>query len=148
MLIISPSFENNDFIPKKFTGDGGDINPELQIQNVPSGTKSLALVLHDPDAPMPGGFYHWLVWGIDPRTLLIKEESMPPGATEGMNSAWIVGYVGPKPPTGETHQYHFKLYALSEGLDLDEGATIEELSAAMAQYILADAELVGRYKSA
>lgn len=83
MLIISPSFEDGGFIPKKFSGDGGDLNPELQIQNIPSGTKSLALILHDPDAPMPGGFYHWIVWNIDPRTMLIKEESVPPRRGRG-----------------------------------------------------------------
>jgi len=145
MLIISPSFEDGGFIPKKFSGDGGDLNPELQIQNIPSGTKSLALILHDPDAPMPGGFYHWIVWNIDPRTMLIKEESVPPGAVEGANSAGIVGYVGPKPPPGETHHYHFKLYALDDELHLVEGGTVDELMVNMEGHIIADAELIGLY---
>jgi Raf kinase inhibitor-like YbhB/YbcL family protein len=144
MLIISPSFEDGSFIPKKFSGDGGDINPEFQIQNIPVGTESLALVMHDPDVPMPGGFYHWLVWDIDPRTALIKEESVPPGAVEGANSAGKLDYVGPKPPSG-IHHYHFKLYALDEELHLAEGATIKELMERMNGHIITDAELVGLY---
>jgi len=144
MLIISPSFDNSDLIPKKFTGDGGDINPELQIQNVPIEAVSLALVLHDPDAPIPGGFYHWLVWDIDPRTALIKEESTPPGALEGVNGMGQIGYVGPKPPSG-IHHYHFMLYALDDELQLSEGATIKELMNSMDGHIVTTAELVGLY---
>jgi hypothetical protein len=100
--------------------------------------------MHDPDAPMAGGFYHWLVWDIDPRTALIKEESVPPGAIEGANSAGKLDYVGPKPPSG-IHHYHFKLYALDEELHLAEGATIKELMERMNGHIIADAELVGLY---
>jgi Raf kinase inhibitor-like YbhB/YbcL family protein len=146
MLIISPSFEDGAFIPKKFGSDGGDINPELQIQNAPTEAKSLALILHDPDAPVLGGFYHWLVWNIDPRTLLIKEESIPPGSAEGTNGAGIISYVGPKPPSG-THHYHFKLYALDDELDLVDGASVKELVAAMHGHIIATAELVGLYSA-
>ena len=144
MLIISPSFEDGGFIPKKFSGDGGDINPELQIQNVPAGAKSLALVVHDPDAPASGGFYHWLAWNIDPQTTLIKEESVPPGAVEGMNDAGNIGYLGPKPPTG-IHHYHFILYALDDELRLAEGATIKKLMENIDGHIIATAELVGLY---
>jgi Raf kinase inhibitor-like YbhB/YbcL family protein len=144
MLIISPSFDNGALIPKKFTGDGGDINPELQIENVPPQAVSLALVLHDPDAPMPGGFYHWLVWNIDPRTALIKEESTPPGAVEGANGAGTIGYIGPKPPSG-VHHYHFMLYALDDELQLPHGAAIEELKKSMDGHVVATAELVGVY---
>ena len=78
MIITSSSFDDGSTIPKKFTCDGGDMNPELLIQNVPSEAQTLALVLHDPDAPMPGGFTHWTVWNIDPRTAIIKEESVSP----------------------------------------------------------------------
>jgi hypothetical protein len=148
MLIISPSFEDGGFIPTKFSGDGGDINPELQIQNVPASAASLALIVHDPDAPMLGGFYHWLVWNIDPRTVLIKEESTPQGAVEGAGSAGNVGYVGPKPPHGTTHHYHFKLYALDEELSLAPGAAIKDLMASMDGHTVATAELVGLYKRA
>ena len=70
MLLTSPAFENGADIPKKYTCDGGDINPVLEIQNVPEEAKSLALILHDPDAPMDGGFTHWVVWNIDPKPFL------------------------------------------------------------------------------
>jgi Raf kinase inhibitor-like YbhB/YbcL family protein len=146
MLITSPSFENGAPIPKKFTCDGGEINPELQIQNVPENAKSLALVLHDPDAPVDGGFTHWLVWNIDPKTTVIKEESAPPGAIEGLNSARQARYAAPCPPPGHgVHHYHFKLYALDAMLDLT-AADASGLAAAMAGHILVEAELVGTYE--
>ena len=83
MILTSSSFEHNSFIPKKFSAEGGNINPELTIQNVPEEAKSLALILHDPDAPVPGGFTHWVVCNIDSRTTVIKQESVPPGGVEG-----------------------------------------------------------------
>ena len=87
MIITSPSFDDGNTIPKKFTCDGGDINPELLIQNVPAEARSLALIMHDPDAPTAGGFTHWTVWNIDPATTLIKDESIPSGSVEGSNDA-------------------------------------------------------------
>ncbi len=144
MLITSPSFEDGAAIPTKFTGDGGDINPELQIQNVPPEAASLALVVHDPDAPIPGGFYHWLVWNIDPRTMLVKEESVPPSAVEGANGAGHAGYTGPKPPSG-THRYEFHLYALDDFLDLPEGASIEELQSEIEKHKIDESVLIGTY---
>ncbi len=146
MIIISPSFSDGSAIPRKFSGDGGDINPELQIQNVPPDAESLVLVVYDPDAPVRGGFYHWLVWDIDPGTSLIKEESVPPGAIEGVNGAGHLGYMGPKPPSG-IHHYHFTLYALDARLDLPEGMGPEALFDAMEGRIIAKAELVGLYAS-
>ena len=140
MILTSPSFKNDNApIPRKFTCDGGGINPEFQIQNVPAGAKSLALIVHDPDAPVAGrpgraslaslshrrsgpiagGFFHWALWNIGPQTTLIKEESAPPGAAEGLNGAGKPGYTPPCPPTGHgIHHYHFKLYALDMALDL------------------------------
>jgi Raf kinase inhibitor-like YbhB/YbcL family protein len=147
MFITSPSFQNGAQVPKKFTCDGGDINPELQIQNVPEGAVSLALVMHDPDAPRSGGFTHWLVWNIDPKTTLIKEESVPPGAVEGANGSHSTQYVGPCPPLGHgVHHYYFKLYALDSMLDLLPGAELLNMEAAIAGHILAEAELVGTYE--
>ena len=147
MLITSPSFENNAPIPRKFTCDGGGINPEFQIQNVPEGAKSLALILHDPDAPIKGGFFHWVVWNIDPETVLIKEESVPPGASEGLNGARRSGYAAPCPPPGHgVHHYHFQLYALDAMLDLPGATSVSGLVAAMAGHILAEADLVGTYE--
>jgi hypothetical protein len=144
MLLTSPSFKDGAGIPKKFTCDGGSINPELQIQNVPENAKSLALVVHDPDAPIAGGFVHWLVWNIDPRTVLIKEESVPPGAVEGSNGARKAQYAGPCPPRGHgIHHYHFKLYALDMALDLPVAAQLSDFEAAAAGHVIAKAELVG-----
>jgi Raf kinase inhibitor-like YbhB/YbcL family protein len=147
MLIASPSFQHNAPVPKKFTCDGGNINPELQIQNVPAGAASLALVMHDPDAPRPGGFTHWVVWNIDPRTTVIKEESVPPGAAEGSNGTHHAHYAGPCPPPGHgVHHYRFKLYALDVVLDLPPTTELADLEAAMAGHVLAEAELVGTYE--
>ena len=145
MIITSPVFNHDGSIPKKYSCDGGDINPELLIQNVPAGTKSLALIVHDPDAPMPGGFTHWVVWNIDPRTTLIKEDSVPPGAVEGLQSAGKPGYVGPCPPSG-THHYHFQLYALNAMLDLPPDAPKGMLEKEIEGRLVESAELVGLYK--
>jgi len=155
MLITSPAFNDGDLIPAKFTCDGGDINPELQIQNVPAAAKSLALVLHDPDAPVRNGFTHWIVWNIGPSTALIKQESVPPGSTEGRNDAGRNNYVGPCPPASPqlqrgdpagTHHYHFQLYALDEKLDLPAETDKDGLEKAMAGHIVEQAELVGLYR--
>jgi Raf kinase inhibitor-like YbhB/YbcL family protein len=147
MLLTSPSFENDATIPRKFACDGGGINPELEIQNVPDGTKSLALILHDPDAPLAGGFTHWVVWNIDPETMVIKEESVPPGATEGLNGARKTGYTGPYPPVGHgIHHYHFKLYALDATLDLPVKTTGDDLLREIKKHLIEKAELVGTYE--
>ncbi len=145
MIITSSAFDDGGMIPKKFTGDGGDINPELLIQNVPPEAKSLALILHDPDAPMSGGFIHWTLWNINPETTIIKEESIPPLSIEGMNSAGKGGYFGPCPPAGSPHHYHFYLYALDTALDLLENASVQMLQKEIDGHVIATAELVGLY---
>jgi Raf kinase inhibitor-like YbhB/YbcL family protein len=144
MILTSPSFEDGASIPKKFTCEGGNINPELQIQNVPEDAKSLALVMHDPDAPTPGGFTHWVIWNISPSTVVVKQESTPPGSVEGMNSR-SHGYTGPCPPTG-THHYEFRLYALNVMLDLPGTAGKAELEAEIQKYLVAKTVLVGLYQ--
>jgi Raf kinase inhibitor-like YbhB/YbcL family protein len=149
MILTSPSFENGANIPKKFTCDGGDINPELHVQNVPENAKSLALIMHDPDAPdpaapRPDGFTHWVVWNISPKTLLIKEESTPPGSEEGANSAGKAGYMGPCPHVG-THRYQFRLYALDSKLNLPPTAGKKELEAEIKKHLIAETELEGLY---
>lgn len=146
MLLTSPSFNHQEFIPQKFTCDGGDINPELQIQNVPPEAKSLALIVDDPDATGRATFTHWLIWNIDPGTTLIKQESKPPGSIEGKNDFPQIGYGGPCPPRGaKPHRYFFKLYALSSVLNLKEGTRKAELEAEIQKYLLARAELVGLF---
>ena len=146
MTITSPSFQNNDYIPKKFSCEAENINPELHIQNVPENTKSLALIMHDPDAPMPGGFTHWLIWNIDPKTEVIKENSVPAGATQGKISNGKPGYTGPCPPPGHgVHHYHFKLYALTAVLDLPASANKTDLESEIQKQLIAEAELIGLY---
>lgn len=144
MIITSPAFEHNGMIPPKFTCEGGNMNPELQIGNVPAGANSLALIMHDPDAPMPGGFTHWVVWNIATDTSVIKEESVPPGSAEGMNSRGS-GYAGPCPPSG-THHYEFHLYALDTKLDLPSTTSKAELEAAMRGRVIEEALIVGLYR--
>jgi Raf kinase inhibitor-like YbhB/YbcL family protein len=145
MIITSPSFNDGESIPKKFTCDGGNINPELLIQNVPAEAKSLALIMHDPDAPREGGFLHWTVWNIDPGTTVIKEESTPPESIEGSNGANKIAYAGPCPPPGAPHHYHFYLYALDTVLDLPDGASEAALRKEMEGHTIATAELIGLY---
>ena len=142
MIITSPAFEEGASIPRKFTCKGGNMNPELLIQHVPGGAKSLALILHDPDAPAEGGFTHWVVWNIKPGTTLIKEESVPPGASEGRNDTGENAYFGPCPPSG-THRYYFHLYALDAELDLPDETDGNALKRAMEGHIIEQAELMG-----
>jgi hypothetical protein len=141
MKLTSPEFKNNEYLPKKFTCDGNEINPALAIENIPDNAKSLALIVDDPDAPA-GTFIHWVVFDI-PVSTTISENSVP--GKEGMNTTGTNSYVSPCPPSG-THRYFFKLYALGTMLNLKEGITKEQLESAMEGYILAQAELIGLYK--
>lgn len=145
MLITSPSFNHNQNIPPKFTCDGGNHNPQLNISHVPADAKSLVLIMDDPDAPS-GTFTHWLVWNIDPKTEVIKEESVPPGAVEGPNGASKIGYIGPCPPDGKPHRYFFKLYALGESLLVEELPNKTMLEAFIKDHLLEKAELIGTYE--
>lgn len=144
MKLESSSFENNGFIPEKYTCDGQDISPPLTISDVPENAKSLVLIVDDPDAPM-GTWDHWILWNIDPKTKEIKEGETPQGAVEGINSFKKYHYGGPCPPFG-THHYHFKLFALKEKLNLDPNTNKKELEKAMEGLILDEAELIGLYK--
>ncbi len=138
-LIITSVFENNSKIPSKYTCDGEDINPPLNIEGIPEGTKSLVLIVEDPDAP--GGIWiHWLVWNIPPGS--IAEDSVP--GIEGMNSFRRNKYGGACPPDG-THRYYFKVYALNKELDLAKNAVKSDVEKAMKDNILAKGELVGLY---
>ena len=144
MKLTSPSFENKSLIPSRFTCDGIDINPPLNIANVPSGAKSLALIVDDPDAPMKV-WVHWVVYDIDPGTKVIAENSVP--GKQGINDSNGKNYGGPCPPSG-THRYYFKLYALDKVLGLKEGVDKKSVEKAIEGHILAKDELVGLYKRA
>ena len=139
--ISSPAFDQDGFIHQQYTCQGDDINPEIKISNIPDGTKSLTLIVEDPDAPK-GTFDHWIIWNIEP-TELIPENSVT--GTEGINGWGETGYKGPCPPSG-THHYHFKIFALDLKLELKQGASKQELESAMQGHVLAKGELIGLYK--
>jgi len=140
LSVKSDAFENNTLIPAKYTCDGDNVNPPLTINGVPNETKSLVLIVDDPDAPM-GTWDHWVVWNIPPAGKI--EENTIPG-TEGMNSARKHSYGGPCPPWG-THRYFFKVYALDTKLDLNPNSHKKDVEKAMKGHILAKGELVGLY---
>jgi len=142
MKITSSAFQEGGNIPSKFTCDGSDTSPPLQITGVPSEAKSLVLIADDPDAP-GGLFTHWLVWNIPPQTSSIAEGSAPKGV-HGTNDFGKPDYKGPCPPPG-THRYSFKIYALDRELDLRGGAKRSQLDAAMKGHVVAQGVLVGRY---
>jgi Raf kinase inhibitor-like YbhB/YbcL family protein len=141
LTITSSSFTDNGNIPSKFTCEGTQTSPALNVTGVPAGAKSLALILHDPDAPMPGGFTHWVVWNI-PTDGNISEDFK--GAEQGLNGAKKPGYTGMCPPSG-THHYHFKVYALDTQLSLDKSTDKAGLEKAMTGHILGEGEIVGLY---
>ena len=144
LQVTSPAFQNNGHIPKQYTCDGKDISPPLVIENVPAETKSIALIVDDPDAPV-GTWVHWVLWNIDPNTKEVAEAAVPQGAVEGMNDFRKHAYGGPSPPSG-THRYFFKVYALDTMLDISPNSTKTDLEKAMKGHILAEGQIIGLYK--
>lgn len=149
--LSSPAFGHNEQIPVRFTADGEEISPPLSWTELPEGTRSLALVCEDPDAPDPANpkrtFTHWVVFNIPPDVLELDTgaaDRLPKGAVHGLNDRNDTGWAGPKPPIGE-HRYFFKLYALDTELDLHQ-PTRDRLMRAMQGHALAKAELIGRYR--
>jgi Raf kinase inhibitor-like YbhB/YbcL family protein len=153
LRLTSPSFEHEHEIPARYTCQGEDRSPPLTWSGVPQGTKSLALIVDDPDAPDPRApkmtWVHWVVYAIPPSVSSLAENAsvakqLPPGAEEARNDWKTPGYRGPCPPVGR-HRYFFKLYALDTQVtnkgQLDK-ATLERL---MAGHILAQSTLIGTY---
>jgi hypothetical protein len=148
LKIYSSAFEDGGMIPSKYTCDGADISPPLAWSGLPEGTKSIAIINDDPDAPM-GTWVHWVIYNIPPTAQGLGEdikrvEKLPDGTLQGKNSWGRIGYGGPCPPGG-THRYFFKIYALDKMLNLKPGATKEELLTAMKGHILAQAQFYGKY---
>jgi Raf kinase inhibitor-like YbhB/YbcL family protein len=142
IAVSSTAFQSGEKIPEQFTCKGANQNPPLRFQGIPSGAKSLALIVGDPDAP-GGLFTHWLVWNIAPATTQIGGNSVPPAATQGTNDFGQPGYGGPCPPSG-IHRYYFRLFALDRKLDLKAGAKRREIDQAIAGHVLARGELMVR----
>jgi Raf kinase inhibitor-like YbhB/YbcL family protein len=142
LSLESPAFENNQLIPAKYTCDGDDVNPPLTIEGIPEGTKTLALIVDDPDCPT-GTWDHWIVWNIPATTSKIAENTVP--GSEGMNDFRRRSYGGPCPPSG-THRYFFKVYALDVKLDLSLTSRKRDVEKAMQGHVLAEGELVGLYR--
>jgi len=146
--IFSPSFQEGESIPRKFSCEDSDISPLLQWDEVPIGTKSLALILHDPDAPA-GDWVHWVIYNIpaEKRELpegVPGEANLPDTSLQGRNSWHQTRYGGPCPPSG-THCYFFRLYALDDMVNLESGMDRKVLMQAIQGHILAEAVLMGTY---
>ena len=143
-------FNEGDMIPDKFTCEGKDVSPLISWTGMPAGTKSIALIMDDPDAP-GGTFVHWVLYNLPADTLKLLE-SMPPnktladGSIQGMTDFGRTGYGGPCPPPGKPHRYYFKVYALDKKLDLQPLASKSQVESAMKGHILAQGELMGKYQ--
>jgi Raf kinase inhibitor-like YbhB/YbcL family protein len=155
IILQSPAFHENQPIPRKHTGDGEDVSPQLSWTGVPATAKELALIVDDPDAPTPEPWVHWVLYKIPPTSTALREHVLPAlrvtepaGALQGTNS-WPkgIGYRGPAPPKGHgVHHYHFRLYALNAPLALEPGVDKSALLAVMKGHVLAAGELVGTYQ--
>ena len=149
LMVKSSAFKEGEMIPKKYTCDGEDISPPLSWEGVPDGTKSIAIICDDPDAPM-GTWVHWVLFNLPPGTNTLSE-AVPPeavlenGARHGINDFRKLGYGGPCPPGG-THRYYFKIYALDIVLGLQSGASKADLLKAMEGHVLSEGQIMGRYK--
>jgi Raf kinase inhibitor-like YbhB/YbcL family protein len=142
--LTSPAFDEGQPIPERFSCDGDNVSPPLDWSSVPEGTRSLALILHDPDAPSVD-FTHWVGWNIDPGAGGLEEGAH--ATVEGANGFGENGYGGPCPPPGHgAHRYLHELFALDTELDLEEGASREQLEDAIEGHVLEGAELIGTYE--
>ena len=147
MKITSSAFSDGALIPIKYTCDGDDISPPLVWSDIPENTASFVLINDDPDAPV-GTWDHWILFNLEGKTTELAENvdlSKLAGVQLGHNNWRRNDYGGPCPPYG-THRYFFKLYALDMKLDLPAGSSKQDIEKAMAGHILAEAELLGRYK--
>lgn len=146
----SSAFQPGADIPRKYTCDGTDVSPPLRWENAPSGAKAFALIADDPDAPV-GTWVHWVIYDLPAETKGLAEgiptaETLSSGAKQGTNDFRRVGYGGPCPPSGPVHRYFFKLCALDAPTNLKPRATKQQLLDAMKGHILAETQLIGRYK--
>jgi len=145
MQITSSVFTNNSNIPQKFTCQAEGVNPPLKFSDIPANTKSLTLIVDDPDA-IHGLFTHWVIFNMPPDTTEIKENSVPVGAVESTTSGGKPGFFAPCPPSGTgNHRYQFKLYALDIVLVLTPNVSVDDIENAMQGHIIASSQLTGIY---
>ena len=145
LALSSSAFANGAVIPAEYTADGADVSPPLSWTGVPEGTRSLVLIVDDPDAPV-GTWDHWVVYDLPADTReLAKAAALPKGALDGSNSWGRTGYGGPAPPPGKPHRYHFELDALRQPLGLAAGAKKAAVEAAMQGKVLGEATWTGTY---
>jgi Raf kinase inhibitor-like YbhB/YbcL family protein len=146
----SSAFSNGGAIPPKFTCDGPDVSPALSWNDPPPGTTAFALIMDDPDAP-GGTWVHWILYDLPASVRALREgvpkaKDLENGARQGSIDFRRIGYGGPCPPRGATHRYSFRLYALDQLTQLPAGAGKGDLERAMKGHILAQSELIGRFK--
>lgn len=144
MNISSPVFHDGERLPANYSRLGGDQMLQLVFENAPEGAQSLALICHDPDAPRPEGWTHWLVWNIDPSVIEFPSEQILANVVQGKNDWGENHWGGPQPPSG-THRYIFYLYALDTTLELPPSTMRNELETAMKDHILETATLTGLF---
>jgi Raf kinase inhibitor-like YbhB/YbcL family protein len=145
MELKSLSFSDGGQIPSRFSCDGGNLSPHLKISGAPDSAESLALVVDDPDATRGGTFTHWIIWNIPANTSDMLEGQYPSGAIQGKNDFGNNNYGGPCPPSGATHRYRFKLYALDARLSLTSDSTVADLGPEIDKHVIEKAELMGTY---
>jgi Raf kinase inhibitor-like YbhB/YbcL family protein len=150
LSVSSPAFQEGESIPTKYTCEGQNISPLLTWSEPPAGTQSLALIVDDPDAP-GRVFTHWVLFNLpaDSRELaeaMPVQAQLPDGSLQGKNDGGKLGYIGPCPPPGSPHRYQFTLYALDQLLDLEAGASKQQVIDAMQGHILAQGQLTGIYQ--
>lgn len=146
LLITSSAFEPGGKIPERYGFFRENVSPELTWANSPEGTQSMALLMEDLDFP----FTHWVVYDVPPDAAglpegVLQQPQLADGGSQGLNSNAEIGYIGPYPPSGETHRYTFTLYALDAPLGLESGSTLEQVLAAIEGHLLATCELTGTY---
>ena len=146
MRLRSSAFEPHKRIPDRYSGYGDNVSPALEWSSPPGGVKEFALICHDPDAPLPRGFTHWVIYGI-PASATGIPEGGGKAFKEGVNGAGKSGYFGPMPPEGHgPHHYYFWLYALDADVDLKPGADREKCLAAIEDHVIEQARLIGTYQ--
>ena len=146
LKVTSSAFSHLGKIPKRYAGDGENRSPPLELTGAPSGRKQFAVVSHDPDAPLPHGFTHWVLYGIPPATTKLAE-GQDKSFTAGINDTGKPGYLGPYPPNGHgTHHYYFWVYALDVAPGMKPGLNRLQLMDEIKGHVLEQARLVGTYE--